>query len=351
MDYQDFQLQDFEFRDERFWSRVHERVQRLIIGPDKLGRSPVRFRDRAKGIPSIDVLCAALHLDESSLTEIIAVHKKRMFLRLMSVLLLYMIILFLFFILARFGLFPILSSLRGTKFFLTYRTGSSILFLLFLYLVAFVFARSSMRLAFAATATRFADTVCVRTIVYVIVELSRHDVLTDPHKRRRLMSRIDSLAKGTLLLAARFSSRAESNQKSLREHFKRIERYVRERERWVAMPRATTLNDLRRDFYRLGEIYLSGNYGEFIWPDAIPLEEPHDATVSGRIRNGLPRFLGIVVPLGLMAYFLWKPIPGVDSKVVSLIFLAWLLLGIDAILKLGIVAGVVNLAKEIKTLK
>lgn len=65
--------------------------------------------------------------------------------------------------------------------------------------------------------------------------------------------------------------------------------------------------------------------------------------------------LGILLPLVLMAFFLWKrpalEAVGVDPKVVALIFMAWLLLGIDATLKLGIVSGVINLAKEIKSLK
>ena len=64
--------------------------------------------------------------------------------------------------------------------------------------------------------------------------------------------------------------------------------------------------------------------------------------------------VGIIVPLVGLGLVVWQPnlleSLGVDKNVVSLIFIAWLLLAIDASLKLGIVAGITELAKGIKTL-
>ena len=78
------------------------------------------------------------------------------------------------------------------------------------------------------------------------------------------------------------------------------------------------------------------------------------ASVRGPIITGLPRTLGIILPLMIMGLYLWRPtlFPFItlDTSTVTLIFIAWLLLAIDAGLKLGIVAGLTNLAKGIKEL-
>ena len=74
-----------------------------------------------------------------------------------------------------------------------------------------------------------------------------------------------------------------------------------------------------------------------------------------RLASGLPRFFGIVLPLTLMGLYLWRPdlLPFINLSpdVVTLIFLAWLLLSIDALLNLGVVSGLANLAKGLKELK
>ena len=131
--------------------------------------------------------------------------------------------------------------------------------------------------------------------------------------------------------------------------------YVLERGRWLIAARQETLPALRRDFRALAPIYITGNYGDFAWANLLRAEGGQPASVGQRLASGLPRFFGIVLPLTLMGLYLWRPdlLPFINLSpdVVTLIFLAWLLLSIDALLNLGVVSGLTNLAKGLKELK
>lgn len=363
MNYRDFKIQDFDFADEGLWIiRTAYYLQyyytRIFLGPDRVGPAPVRFKASAKKpitkVPPLDALCAAIGLEDLSVQEI-AFHKRRLIWRKIAVALLYILFVVTLMVFGIWGLAPLLDALADTRLAKAHESVFLILGVLFIYVYLFVALRIAFRIATALTARGFADSLCAQAIVYLILELSRDDVLSHPRKRRALIARTNDLARNTLLLSARHRSKSEANQSWLREHFKRMERYVRERERWAIVPTPTTLDDLRRDFYDLAGIYVSGNYGEFSWSEGPQPAQTESTNISERITQGLPRVLGILLPLVLMALFLWKPAGlnalGVDRKVVALIFIAWLLLGIDATLKLGIVSGVVNLAKEIKNLK
>ena len=120
-------------------------------------------------------------------------------------------------------------------------------------------------------------------------------------------------------------------------------------------PKDGTLSQLRHDFYELAKMYIIGNYGEFSWPESQPPTDVLPIKIRQRLWVALPRFLGVVLPLILMGLLLWKrkqiEFVDINFNIVALIFIAWLLLAIDASLKLGIVSGVVGLAREIKSLK
>jgi hypothetical protein len=363
LNYRDFKIQDFEFVDEGSWIikaayYFSYYSARILLGPDRVGPSPVRFKASAKGptnkVPPLDAICAAIGYDALTPREM-KFHRRRLIWRKLAVFLLYLLFASAFLALLIKGLAPLIDPLTTTKFVNNHHSASLSLLILFGYVYIFVAARMSFRLATALTARGFADSLCAQAIVYLILELSRDDVLSHPKKRRGLIGRTNDLARNTLLLSARHRSKSEANQSWLREHFRRMERYIRERERWAIVPTPTTLDDLRRDFYNLAGIYLSGDYGEFNWSEGPQPAQTEPTNISERITQGLPRVLGILLPLVLMLYFLWNrkalETLGIDPKVVALIFMAWLLLGIDATLKLGIVSGVVNLAKEIKNLK
>jgi hypothetical protein len=132
------------------------------------------------------------------------------------------------------------------------------------------------------------------------------------------------------------------------------ELYIRERERWVLAPTGTTLATLRHDFYELIEIYLFGNYGNFIWQADIPLPENRPLMWSEFLASTGIHVLVAVLPLMAMGYLIWESrwVTSVGlQSVITLIFIGWFLIIIDAFLKIGIVDKLVNLGKGIKELK
>lgn len=221
-------------------------------------------------------------------------------------------------------------------------------------LFMFVVVRVAFRLGSALTNKNFAESLCVMIAVYIVVDLSRDDILTDPRKKKTFLTRLDDLARVTLLLSSRYSSRNETNQQWINSHFRQLRQYILERARWAVAPTESTLSDLRQDFYRLASMYLEGSYGTFSW-NAEPEPSQQSLPWKTRVFGSVPSFLGIIVPLVLMGLLLRKPAylqsVGVSSNVIALILIAWLLLAVDSALKLGVVAGITNLAKEIKNLK
>lgn len=222
-------------------------------------------------------------------------------------------------------------------------------------LFTFVLIRMIYKIIETLTIRKFADSVCALTVAYLIVELSRGDVLIDTEKRASLIARTNDLARNTLFLTSRFASRSSQEQEWSSKHFRYMERYIRERERWIITPMETTLADLRRDFHSLAEIYITGNYGKFDWSKVTSPPETITINRRQRLLKAVPRFVGVILPLIFFGILLWQHPQlesiGLGTNIIALIFIAWLLLAIDATLKLGIVAGVINLAKEIKNLK
>ncbi len=239
----------------------------------------------------------------------------------------------------------------ASDFFKGYRT-----FLGFVVLGIFVTVAYSVivRVVSMILDKRFAESICIYTVLNLVLELSRPDILTRPDRKKILLYRIKYLARMTLLLAARFASDDDSNQTWVQKHFRKMTSYIQERERWAIAPTETTLADLRRDFCRLAPLYISGMYGSFSYQEEIDEQKESPPSWQQRLINGLPRFVGIILPLILMGLYLWIPdlFPRIelDSGVVTLVFLAWLLLSIDASLELGIVASLTDLAKGIKDL-
>lgn len=202
----------------------------------------------------------------------------------------------------------------------------------------------------------YAESLCIRTILELIVELKMgEEVLANSKRRKAIISRVNYLAKMTLLLPSRYASKSETNLIWSAKHFKRLELYIRERERWIIAPTKTTLYDLEVDFSALAPIYIFGNYGQFVWPT---LEDSIDKTNShwlNRLFTGLPRFLGLSFPFLLLGVFWWRPglyssIP-LENNVKTIILTAWLLLALDVGLKSGVVSQLVSLAKGIRELK
>lgn len=361
MDYEDFNLESFQFVDEPTKRGPLESLNRFLAKMMRprvaLMGSPVR---RRKGVPSghgtlLEDLYEAIGLYRPPLQGIISFHHSRLMLRNRVRLIVYYLsggpLLGIFFG-GWIWLDRIIRPITASHGYIN--SMLRIIWVLVIWLFMFVIVRIALRIASAVTNKNFAESICSMIVAYIVIDLSRDDILSDPRKRKVLVTRISDLARVTLLLPSRYASRDESNQEWLKKHFKHMQLYVAERARWAVVPTEFTLSDLRRDFYELATIYVDGSYGRFSWPPQELISE-RPMHWKERLFSGIPRFVGIVLPLILMGLLLWKPFYlkpiGVESNIIALILIAWLLLAIDAALKLGVVAGIANLAKEIKNLK
>jgi hypothetical protein len=220
------------------------------------------------------------------------------------------------------------------------------------------FVLFALRFTLVLIDKNYADTLCIMTSIYTLLELSRDDVLAHPWRKRLLLRRIRDLARCTLLISLSIGSSTQANKNWSRDHFRQIEQYIREREKWVIAPTASTLATIRRDFYYLADLFISGEYGRFPWQETRQATTAETAGVPPtrlqQLRMGLPGFIAISLPVvGFGVLWLYPAVferVGLEANTVALILLAWLLLAIDVVLKLGIVSSIIQLARDFKDL-
>jgi len=204
-----------------------------------------------------------------------------------------------------------------------------------------------------ALAMYFIDSLCVSAILYVMCDLQRDDILTHSDFKIMLLYRIDYLAELTIGLTSRYAPHSD-NKSWVRDLFGQMQLYVRERERWVIAPTDNILIDLKQDFYQLASYYITGNYGAFTPQSLFPSSADSEFNWKQSLITGVVRFVGIIIPLGLMGVYLWNPaffsFVHTDSDIVALIFMVWLLLSIDTTMNLGVVAKLARIAKTVKDL-
>lgn len=224
--------------------------------------------------------------------------------------------------------------------------------ILYIILIAIV-----SRLVSKMLARYFIDSLCVSAILYVLCDLNRSNVLLHSDLRKMLLYRIDYLAELTSGLAARYAPHSD-NMLWVKSLFNKMRSDIREREKNVIAPTDKVLSDLKQDFYQMASHYISGNYGMFAQEEehSISQVESHD-NWKQTLLIGVFRFIGIIIPLALMGLYLWdkdkKFIPSsikIESDTIALVFIAWLLFSIDSVMKLGVVAGLVEAAKSVKDL-
>lgn len=199
----------------------------------------------------------------------------------------------------------------------------------------------------------FADSLILPSSLYLVIDLKQYDDLSNPDFRRNVLERIRTLRRNTLLLSQTFTNNLEHNQEAVMQ-LRSIEAYIREREGWVITPKKNTLSLLRNDFDKLALILISGQYGEF---KSKAKRKPTEIAPSTPL-SFADKVLGViftVFPYVLLAmlYFVPDYISniGIDTNVAFLISIAWILLTIDARLKLGLVDRVTGLAKTMKELR
>lgn len=232
--------------------------------------------------------------------------------------------------------------------------GIAISILLFLigWSMTVVLCGIAARLVLLLVDRRFAEALCVSHALYLLVHLQHQDVLERVDRRRELVIRLDGLARATRLLGLRYGLDDPASRSRLQRHFGEIARYVAERRIWAITPMETTLDDLRRDMRELAGIFITGTYGEFRWTHGAADDEPGGWK---RMVRAAGQTLGLLAPLAAAAYLLLN-LEGLQTlggagNVVLLVVVAWAMLALDNALQMGLVSGVVGLAKSIKELR
>ncbi len=199
---------------------------------------------------------------------------------------------------------------------------------------------------------RFSNVLCIVTVLYIVYELSRDDILIIPKRRKDLIMLINLLAETTLFLPATSKILNESSQAWVEEHFENISFYISERGRWACSPTISSLDGLRRDFTNLAIIYITERYGEFQWMDK-PSRVQVKLTYLNSFLAAIPKIMSIAIPLILLSPPVNNQIKlaGIQPGIVSLILIAWLLISVDSLLKLGVIQSFVEISKGIKELK
>ena len=170
--------------------------------------------------------------------------------------------------------------------------GLMILFFVFIY---FTLVGVPIKLLSRFRDTIWSETICAKTTIFLLAELSRDDVLINPMKRRFLLSRMERLAVVTKLIPFT-NSYASVRNKNIDEHFEKISNFIRERKSWIYSPVKTTLWDLRNDFFELADVYVSGYYGMFSsnLPDSY---RPERQSSKASSYDKTLKFIGLLVPL------------------------------------------------------
>ena len=318
----------------------------------------IKYKD-SKGSVSLTDLGRVVGLNTSGVEEILSYHKKRLKYQQWLSAIFAMLLSILFVMAPAFYLYNQIS--LETIFFLGVEYPIRIMiiaiFAPILFQAAMLFVQGLIiRLVDFIVNRYYADTMSIKTLMELLFELQSLKGLAYSNKRRQLQARISYLAELTLLLAARYSSKSQFVQGSTTRHFKMMELFIRERERMLIAPTDTTRADLLKDFYELAPVYLYGYYGKFTLPDpATTPEEQQGRWHSSRFFSGLLRFVGFILPLLLMGYYLRNPqafpFVKIDASIVTIIFGAWLLIAIDNIMKLGVMTQLLSVAKGIKDLK
>lgn len=202
----------------------------------------------------------------------------------------------------------------------------------------------------------FADTLAAISGIYLLIALKNEKPISDPYRKRTLLGHLRSLRKKLVLLSTTFVDHQLENDDQLSAHFKRMEDFVSERERRLIISSTTTLEDFRREFPDFIKILITGHYGTFSAEQSdsnLVQAVPSRRESSFMIK--MLRFLAAIFPFTILGVLFFLPETivrlGLDTNIILLISIAWILLVIDASLKLGIVDRATSLLKTMKDLR
>ena len=199
----------------------------------------------------------------------------------------------------------------------------------------------------------YADSLAYLSCLNLIIHLNKPNSFLLTRERQHLLLRIRGVRRYLILLSYQYPTSELGSNNWARGQFKRMEAFILEKESQIIAPQADTQKQMSAELYDLLQILLTAQYGEFKYTSITETEE--SVPEQGQQSNWLVRLLGLTGPFLLLAtnYYFKDQIEaiGFDNQVVALVGLAWLLLALDANLKLGIVDRITNLAKAMRELK
>lgn len=200
---------------------------------------------------------------------------------------------------------------------------------------------------------QFGDSLLLLSSLYLVHHLHQSDDLSNPDFKRAILERIRILRRNVQLLSQTFTNTNSENNEETTRQLKNIENYIREREGWITVPKKNTLETLKKDFNKLAVILISGDYGEFKPRTKRKIKDVVATPLT--LTDKLLQLIGIIFPYIVLLILYFKPeyikSIGLDLTTIFLVAIGWILLTIDARLKLGFVERVTGLAKTMKELR
>jgi len=367
-------LNDYIFWDEKSWpvkilmsasQKTTLFFGNTFIAPPISRKKQLTLRQYLSGKtgPDLSTLGKVAGFDDATSQNYLAYHKQRFnnyvksiaFLPILFINSLYILLLFGFIGLYNYYLNQVASNyLEVTATFLNFAssTWGALLIPLFFFLLLYLIFTVSVRSTQFFIGKRYAGTLCVVLSIFLVIELSRDDPFFPPARKKSILAKINDLARNTLLLPFAYSSKSENNKVWARQHFKTLEAVIRERERWVIAPTKSTQDDLRRDFFKLGQLYMSGQFGDHDWQvDAVSIEKSKELSAMQKVLRSIFIVLPVVLLGLLFSYPTIQETLGVDATVITIFLISWLLLVIDDSLNLGIVERLSSFVKIIRDLR
>ncbi|MEM0980352.1 MAG: hypothetical protein AAGH78_08765 [Cyanobacteria bacterium P01_H01_bin.58] len=218
--------------------------------------------------------------------------------------------------------------------------------------ISLISSTISMRLIGRIIDNFFAESHCIRELIYILIDLNRYDAVHNPRIKIRLLNRIEHFSMMTLLIPSRYQNN-EINKSWMDRHFWFLSLHIKERGRWLSAPSQNTIIILRNDFRDLLNIYISGQYGKFEWANIPTSEIKTKVNKKDYFPGQLYRFLGVFIPLVLIIiYAIYiqsnQGIYSENLEQVAIIFISWLLIYIDISLNLGVTESLLNLIKNVR---
>jgi len=211
-----------------------------------------------------------------------------------------------------------------------------------------------IRLGILVAGKRYASTLCLLACLYIVFELEQEDILSIDRIKNRLLNRIDFLARYIPLIGLNLSPSDPSIREWTLQYFRTMQKYVRQLERWVIAPKSDTLQVLRKDFYKMAEILLHGNYDEIDWVTVTSDIQDKPQTRIQRIGSTIQGFISIGLPILFILVVVFFPdMPlklGIENRIISIIAIAWFLIAVDINLRLGVIERILDVTKTIKEL-